>query len=98
MLLLIGIFSVSAVVKWKGRVLIALIDNISSIVKELISQAGLIILIRMLIKHPDMAKVMEYINEIKKLSDKIKNQQYEEKKAEESPPACAKNEQENKND
>lgn len=88
--LLIGIFSTSVVTIWKAKIIIALIENVSSIMKVLIPQVGLIILVRMLKKHPDMVEDMEHIEKIKEISDEINGQQYEEKEAEESPPARAK--------
>lgn len=88
--LLIGIFSSSVVAIWKGKIIIALIENVSSIMKALIPQVGLIILVCMLKKQPDMVEDMEHIKKIKEISDEINGQQYEEKEAEESPPARAK--------
>ena len=89
--LLIGILSSSVVAIWKGKIIIALIENVSSIMKALIPQVGLIILVCMLKKQPDMVEDMEHIKKIKEISDEINGQQYEEKEAEESPPARAKN-------
>lgn len=84
--LLIGIFSASVVVIWKGKIIIALIENVFSIMKVLIPQAGFIILVCLLKKHTDL----EVIEKIKDISDGINGQQHEEKEEAESPPARAK--------
>lgn len=70
--LLIGIISAGMVAKWKGKVIVALIENLSSIVEEFISQIGFIVLVHMLIKHPDVAEDMGYIKEIKKILTRLR--------------------------